>query len=132
MSTNLTSIFSDEITVHAQNRKVDKQFSGNAGSNGLTCMHLGGKGYDLVVKGTLRASGDDYDSARAALQAVLDDTVEPFLWADADTYEFRGETFENIVWLDISLLPDSRGVMFRYNSQGKMTVDFIALGKSLI
>jgi len=132
MSTDLTDIFGDEITVHAQNRKVDQQLSGNAGSHGLTSMNLGSRGYDLVVKGTLRESGESYDAARAELQAVLDDEVEPLLWADADTYEFRGETWENIIWLDIQLIPDGNGVMFHYTSAGQMTVNFIALGKALI
>lgn len=130
MATDLTGIFGSEITVFANNRQVDKQHSGNAGSNSLTSMHLGGRGYDFVVRGTLRAAGNTYDTARAALVDILDNTIEPLLWAEVDDYEFRGETFSYIDWLKIDLIPDGQGVVYHYTG-ADMLVNFIAFGRSL-
>ena len=132
MSTDLTDIFGDEIVISGKNYGVDRQQSGNAGSDGLTDMHLGSRGYAFIVKGVLRVSGETYDAAHAAMVDKIKDDIEPLLWAPADDYTFKNETFESAIWPTINFLTDNDGVMYHYTSGGDMVVNFIAYGRTLI
>jgi len=131
MSTNLTTIFGNEIKVHLQPVIIDRQYSGFPGAHGLTAMHMGSRGYPLTVTGKLASSGVNYTAARAAVRAVIDG-IEDYLFADAADYVFFGVTYYSVVWEKFQLLPDGTGKVFHYTSEGYCTADFIMLGRSLL
>lgn len=131
MATDLTDIFGSEITVHAQRRKADRQFSGFAGAHGMTSMLMGSRGSPLIVKGTIRGTGGSYSVARADADSKLD-TIESYLWEAADSYSFQGRTYLNVVWSNIEIIPDSNGLAYHYTSAGDVLVHFMITGISLI
>ena len=131
MATELANIFGDEITVHAQRRKADRQFSGFAGAHGLTSMLMGSRGTPLVVKGTVRGTGSSYSAARDSADSKLA-VLENLLWEQADSYSFKGRTYYYVVWTKITIVPDNNGVAYHQTSVGNVLVRFIAIGISLI
>jgi len=131
MSTALTTIFGNEIKVTAQPRIAVKQYAGFPGAHGLTGMHLGTRGYPVIIRGTLAESGESYSAARASLQSTIDD-IETYLWAAAATYTFMGCTYSNVVFDKFQLVPDSRGVSIHWTSEGYATCQFIMYARSLL
>ncbi len=130
MATALTSIFGSEITVHRTGRVNNRQYSGFAGANGVTAMHLGTRGYSLVVRGTIRASSVDYSTARAAVQAAFD-AIEAYLSAAAADYTHAGVTYYAILWDRIEpLLAGDDKAFFWTGSQ--VVLKFVAQGRSLL
>ena len=131
MATAFTTIFGDEIIVSAQPRRAQKQRTGYPGSHGLTSMSLGTRGRPMVITGRLRATGTDYSNARSNLQTTIE-TIEAYLWADAADYTFKGDTYSNVEFDKFQLVPDSRGKIFHFNSEGEVFADFVCLLTILI
>jgi hypothetical protein len=129
---NLTSIFGNEITVYRTALQVDREYTGFAGAEGLSCMFLGTRGYGIVVTGILRAngSGSSYQNARSAMaDKILD--LENWLVSDDRDYKFNNEYFGNVVWEKIDLIPNNRGTLFLFTANKEMIVNFVAYGRSL-
>jgi len=130
MATDLTSIFGSELIVSIGAYQVDRQYSGFAGADGLTSMHLGGRGSMLVVRGRLRST-NGYDTARAAVAAAFA-ALKALTYSEAADYSFKGETFLSIVWEKIEPIPNNRGQIYLWTSAGQVILDFIAYGRALI
>ena len=130
MAVDLTTIFGAEINVYCQPRMVERQYVGFTGAHGILAMHLGTRGRQLVVTGTLRAYGVTYAAARALLQIAID-TIEPYLWTDPADYSFYGVTYVMVVWDKFQLVPDSDGKVFHWVVPGWVTCKFTAHGRSL-
>ena len=131
MATAFTTIFGDEIIVSAQPRRAQKQRTGFPGAHGLVGMHMGTRGRPMVITGRLRETGTDYSDARSTLQTTIND-IEEYLLADAADYTFKGETYSNVEFDKLQLVPDSKGKIFHFNSVGEVFVDFICLLTILI
>ena len=131
MAINLTTIFGSEINVYIQPRQSERQYAGFPGSHGVVTMHLGTRGRQLVISGTLRATGANYSVARAALQAAID-SIESYLWAYAADYSFAGTVFATTVFDKFQLVPDSKGKVFRLTREGWVTCNFTMYGRSLV
>ncbi len=130
MATDLIDILGSEITAYAQNRIADREFSGYAGSHGLTSMLLGSRGKEIVVRGIVRGSGRDYISARADAVKKMDE-IEALQWQQAADYYLKGENYHTVVWVKVEKIPDSNGVVYRQNSKGTVLVQFVLSGRSL-
>ena len=110
---DLTTIYGNEISVSHDTRKPVRQYSGFAGAHGASAMHLGSRGYPIMVTGTLRvAIASTYAAARAAMEtAIL--AIEQYNWAGTDTYTFKGSSFANVVFDDaFKPVKDGNGKMF--------------------
>jgi len=131
VATALTDIFGDEICVYAQPRQVDRQYVGFPGANGLVGMHMGSRGRQLVITGRLREDGANYQAARTALQAIIDE-IEEYLNAELADYSFMGDTYEKVVFDRFNLLPDGKGKLFFMNSAGEVFVDFVCFLRQML
>ena len=92
---------------------------------------MGTRGRQLIISGTFYQAGVSYAAARAALQAAID-TIEIYLWTSEADYTYGGQTYYNVVFDKLSLVPDARGKFFHWNAGGYVTVDFICYGRCLI
>lgn len=132
MSTNLTSIFGNEITVSCGAYQVDKQYSAFAGCDGLTAMNLGGRGKTIIVRGRLRSGTvSSYADGRFDVSLAFE-VLQAILHLPADDYEFQGETFEQVVWEKIEPVVNQNGKSYHQTSAGEVIMDFIAYGRTLI
>lgn len=131
MAINLTLIFGNEISVAVNPRDTERQYAGFAGAHGIVSMFMGSHGYSIAVSGTLRASGANYAAARAALIAAIR-VIEAYQWADAADYTFFNDTYENIVWDKLQIIPDNSGKQFHYDTNGECLCRFVMPGRSLI
>jgi len=130
MAINLTTIFGNEIKVEKQPRIADRQHTGFPGAHGLTSMHLGTRGYPLVIRGNLAEYGANYQAAHSNLQSTIDD-IEAYLWAGVDDYIFMGETFYNIVFERFQLIPNARGITIHWTSKHYATCEFVCYMRAL-
>ena len=132
MATDLTTIFGNEIIVNPQSKEVDREFSGFAGSDGLTSMNLGSRGSTLIVKGIIRGTGASYAAARADALSQLA-AIEAYAAAGVADYSFKNDTYLSVVWYKIEKVPDPQsGKFFMFNSAGEVIVNFLAYGRSLV
>jgi hypothetical protein len=131
MATDLTTVFGSEIKVYAQPRIIQRQYAGYPGTHGLTGMHMGSRGYIVMVTGKLAVTGNTYALARAAMRTVIL-AIEEYLWADSDDYSFGNDTYENVVFEKFELVPDNEGKAFHITSEGYLVANFIALLRALI
>lgn len=125
MSTDLTNIFGNDINVFDGNREADREFTGFAGSHGLTSMLLGSRGADIIVRGCVRAS-------TRALAAAAIKAIEDAQWLPEDDYTFQNDTYMSIVWNKVEKIPNASGQVYLFNSAGEFVVQFIATGRMLI
>ncbi|MFA5761142.1 MAG: hypothetical protein WC877_05215 [Dehalococcoidales bacterium] len=132
MATDLTNVFGDEICVTAQPQIIHRQYIGYPGANGLTSMHLGTRGSQILITGRLRAAGNTYSLARAALKSLIRD-IEELRKPDvaADDYSFNGETFYDCVLDAFELLRDAGGKAIHFNTDKECFCDFVAVFVSL-
>jgi hypothetical protein len=132
MSTNLTSIFGDEITVSCGAYQVDRQYSGFAGADGLASINLGGRGKPIIVRGRLRSGTvSSYADGRFDVSLALE-MLQANAYLPADDYEFQGETFEQVAWEKIEPVVNQSGKSYHLTSTGEVIMDFIAYGRTLI
>lgn len=131
MSIALTSIFGSEIKVVVQPALSVRQYSGFPGAHGLTAMHLGTRGRQLTITGTLAETGVSYATARAALQAVIN-TIEAYQWSAAVDITHAGCTYYYAVFDRLRILSDAEGKAFHFTSNGYVRCDFIMYGRCLI
>lgn len=124
MAEDLNNIFGSEIKVGLQPRQADRQYAGFPGAHGVVSTHLGTRGRQLVITGTIRAA------ARVACQAAID-AIEPYLWADAADYTYKGEGYPNIVFDRFRLVPDYQGKVFHFTA-GSVFCHFVCYGRSLV
>lgn len=124
---SLNSIFGNEISVHDGHRQADREFTGFAGQHGLTCMLLGSRGADLIVRGTVRGSGGSYAAARANAASQMAD-IEALQWLDAADYSFGSDNYSDVVWNKVEKIPNSNGQVYFQTSEGEVLVQFIAHG----
>ena len=113
-----------------QPRQVDRQYVGFAGAHGLACMHLGTRGRQLIIKGRLRASGDDYAQARATMILAIG-SIEAWCNVDAIDLVYGAETYYATVFDRFELLA-RRDKWFHFTAEGYVTCDFIMYGRCLI
>ena len=76
-------------------------------------MHLGSRGYAIVVTGIKRvAISTTYAAARSALETAIF-AIGQYNWAGTDTYTFKGSTFSNVLFDDaFKPVRDGNGKMF--------------------
>lgn len=129
MATDLTTIFGNEIKVTVQPRLADKQYSGYPGAHGLTVMHLGTRGRLITISGRLRESGGSYSTARSSLQSAID-TIESYLNSAADSYSYKGDTYNYIVFESFRIL--ERGGKSVHWTGSDAVCDFIVRARQLI
>lgn len=115
MSTDLNNVFGYDITAHRQPRITEHQIVGYPGAHGVTDMFLGSRGSPFVISGRLAASGANYDAARAALDAWLED-LEALQYQPAASYTYRGKTFQYLQFLRFELVPDSAGKVYHFSN----------------
>jgi hypothetical protein len=132
---DLTYIFGNEIRVFAQPRQIDRQYVGLPGAHGLLSMHMGSRGRQIIVTGTMwglaGSNEDPYIYGRLQCQAAID-AMELYLYADAADYTFMGDTYYNIVFDKIDLIPDGQGKAFHLTAENYVTCNFIAYLRQLI
>ena len=131
MATALTTIFGSEIKVYRQSRQAERQYVGFAGAHGVTVMHMGTRGRQLVITGRLASSGANYSAARTNCQAVID-SIEAYLNEGSASYSFEGTTFNNVVFDRFELVPGFDGKAFHWTNTGYVTVDFVCYGRELL
>ena len=131
MSVNLSTIFGSEINVVVQPRDTERSYAGFPGAHGLVGMHMGSRGYPIIITGRLASSGASYQAARGNLQVVIDG-IENYLWVDAADYSFKGTTYYDVVFEKIQLVPDNAGKVFHFTSEGYVTVDFVCSLRALV
>ncbi len=131
MATALTAILGNEIKVGLRPRAADRQYVGFPGAHGLVAMHMGSRGFGLVVTGKLRATGASYSIARALLVAAIE-AIGQYLWLGAADYSFAGTTYYNVVFEDFRLIPNSRGKYFYFTSTGQVVCEFTCRLRGLI
>jgi hypothetical protein len=130
MATDLIDLLGGEIVAYAQNRISDREFSGYAGSHGLTSMLLGSRGREVVVRGIVRGEGKDYAAAREDAVNKMD-VIEALQWQQAADYYLKGENYYSVVWIKLEKVPDGNGVVYKLNSEGTVLVQFVLHGRSL-
>lgn len=131
MSTALTSIFGNDISVSWQPRQPIRRYTGYAGAHGATSMLLGSAGYPLVVTGTLRTnSGLTYAQARTAMVSAIQ-TIGTWAWAPEQTFTYGAETYDYVV-MDQFRLTDSDGKNFKYTGEGRCVCRFVCAFRSLL
>jgi len=124
MAIALTSIFGTEINVVPQPRKADRQYSAFPGVHGLTAMHLGSRGYPIIIRGTIRAATRPLlESAKAAIEA--------YQFVAAADYSFQGTTYGNVVWGPFEIETDSSGRALHFTAGGYF-YKFVCRGRSLL
>ncbi len=131
MAADLTTIFGSEIKVVAQPREAQRSLAGFPGAHGLVSMYLGTRGRSIVVTGILRAAGANYNEARANLQDAID-ALEAYQWAYATDYEFKGTTYEQVVFGRLQLLPGAGAKVFHLNAAGEVFARFTCQLRSLL
>jgi len=131
MATDLTTIFGNEINVVAQPRQAARQYTGFAGAHGVIGMLLGSHGYQIIISGTLAATGSSYNAARSTLQGIIND-IEAYQWAPYDNYSFKGTTYYYIVFDALRLITDGSGKTFHLTSDGYVTCKFVCYARALI
>ncbi|HAL45680.1 MAG: hypothetical protein A2Y12_01665 [Planctomycetes bacterium GWF2_42_9] len=124
---SLTSIFGTEISVLPGFRQADREFTGFAGQHGLTEMLLGSRGADIVVRGRLRGTGANYAAARADAMAKLT-AIEDANFLAADDYTFQSDTYYQVVWNKLEIIPNSAGQSFWFTTTSEVIVDFVCYG----
>jgi len=120
---DLNTIFGSELKVGLQPRNADRQYVGFPGAHGVTSMHLGTRGRQLVITGTIRTA------TRALCQAAVN-AIELYTWADAADYTYKGEIYSNIVFGPFRLIPD-RGKFFHFTA-GSVFCQFVMYGRSQV
>lgn len=125
MAVDLNTIFGSEIKVGLQPRQADRQYVGFPGAHGVVSTHLGTRGRQLVITGTIRAA------TRAACQTAID-AIEPYLWADSADYTYKGGTYTNIIFDRFRLVPGYQGKFFHLTVAGQVTCQFVMHGRSLV
>lgn len=128
---DLATIFGSAIKVGVQPRQSERQYAGFPGAHGVTTMAMGTRGRQLVITGTFYQNGENYAAARAALQTAID-AIEAYLYAAAADYTYGGQTYYNVVFDKLSLVPDQQGKFFHWNAGGYVTVKFVCYGRCLI
>ena len=131
MATPLRNIFGNVIKVVGQPRQIDRQYSGFPGAHGVTGMHLGSRGFQLVIAGTLGASGASYEIARTNLQTIID-AIEQYLFAPPADYSHDGTIYYYVIFDRFALLPDGQGKTFHLTSTGYVTCDYVMYARALI
>jgi hypothetical protein len=131
MSTNLTTIFGNDIKVSWQPRQPIRQVTGYAGAHGATAMLMGSVGYPLVVTGTLRTTtGLTYANARAAMVAAIQ-AISTWAWSPEQTFTYGSETYQYVVFEKLTLLDDN-GKIFHFTAAGQCIVRFVCTFRSLL
>jgi len=123
MAINLINIFGTEIKVVRQPRQIDRQYAGYAGAHGLTSMHMGTRGYQVVVTGTVRAA------TRALCQAAIDAIESYVVSTGATDYTFGGTNFPLVVF-DTPELISENGKAFHFNGLCVFAY-FVCFGRGL-
>jgi len=124
MAIELFSIFGTEIKVTAQPRTIERQYSAFPGCSGLTAMHMGARGYELVVTGVMRML------SRPALEAAVR-SVESWLFAPALDYIYYGTVHPAVLWESMELQSDD-GRSITWCFSGWYICRFIMRGRSII
>ncbi len=128
---DLATIFGSAIKVGVQPRQSERQYAGFPGAHGVTSMAMGTRGRQLIISGTFYQAGGSYAAARAALQTAID-VIETYLWAASADYTYGNETYYNVVFDKLSLVPDAQGKFFHWNAGGYVTANFVCYGRVLI
>ena len=125
MPTDLTVIFGNEICVAPQPHLIDRQYSGFPGGEGLTAMHLGSRGYQLTIQGTLRAN------SRPLLETAIA-AIANYLWYGAADYVFYSCNYYYVVFERFEIIKDNNGKAFHLVAGGQVTCKFIMHARALV
>ncbi len=124
-ATSLNTVFGNEIRVQITPRQMDREYHGIPGVNGVLSMANGTRGRRIIVTGRLRYYGANYATARNSLQATID-TLEAMQSLPAASYTYGSQTFNNVIFEKIQVIPDSSGKSIFYTRDGYAVCDFIA------
>jgi len=131
MAIALTAIFGSAIKVYSTALQFDHQETGYPGAHGITDMNLGSRGRHLFVRGTLKAAGGTYAKNRGAVSTAIA-AIETWLWSPANTFTFFNDVYYNVIFIKFEPIPDNEGKLFHLNSNGSVSVEFLATGRQLI
>jgi len=132
MATALTAILGNEIKVGLQPRAAERQYVGFPGGHGLVAMHMGSRGWGIIVTGRLRANvGGAYAAGRAALVTAIQ-AIEQYQWLGAADYTYAGTTYYNVVFENIRIVSGTDGKQFHFTSTGDVVCDFVCRLRGLV
>jgi hypothetical protein len=119
MSYSFVTVFGSEISVNPNLRRVETQYNGYAGANGVTGMRLGHRGYPVVVTGIARYTASTYAAARLGLLTAIN-TTDATHRADVENdWTYGSETYYNLVYDHMELVPfqapDGTAKTFRWS-----------------
>ena len=125
MAVDLSTIFGTEINVAFQPHYIDRQYSSFPGGEGLTAMHLGSRGYELAITGTLRAA------SRPLLETAIA-AIANYLWAGVGDYAWWGCYYYYVVFEKLEIITDANGKAFYITAAGQVTCRFKMRARALI
>jgi hypothetical protein len=105
MSYAFATVFGTEISVNPNLRRVETQYNGYAGANGVTGMRLGHRGYPLVVTGIVRYTSSTYAAARLGLLTAINSTDATYSEDVEANWTYGSETYYNLVYDHMELVP---------------------------
>jgi len=126
MATNLLTLLDIDnavVTVHPST--TERLYSGFAGSDGLVAMSLGKRGRTITIQG--RLISDNHSSYAAAREDLLSKIYDTELLSDldADDYTYKNDTYYNMIFDRLELLPSGGGQYYLYDTKGYMSCRFI-------
>jgi len=131
MATELTGLFGTDINVTCQPVRSVRNYYGFPGVHGLLSKWMGTRGQVLIVTGRIEESGQDYETARVALQDVIDE-IETCLWDEPADYTFKGYTYTDVVFDRLELIPDADGKSIHWVGQSKCVARFVCYGRVMV
>ena len=105
MSYAFVTVFGTGISVNPNLRRVETQYNGYAGANGVTGMRLGHRGYPLVVTGISRYTSSTYAAARLGLLTAINETDAAHRADVENDWTYGSEAYYNLVYDHMELVP---------------------------
>jgi len=104
MATDLATIYGTEFSLLPQPQTHERSQASYPGGDGLTSLYSGKRGLPMVVTGRLWYTNSTYNTARAALEAMIDE-INAYQSEEPADYTYRGTTYYNVVFGPLRLIP---------------------------
>jgi hypothetical protein len=126
------TIFGNSCTVVKQPADYERQYNSFPGSDGLVSIYMGKRGSAIVITGFVEGAGTGYNGARANANSKIEN-LESWCSSLPANYTYRGQTFYDVVFEKLQLIPDPRsGIVYNYiKRNGNIKVNFIMYARSL-
>ncbi len=106
MSYDLKEVFGPEISVQDGYSRYQMQYSGYAGANGLTCMNLGHRGYDMIVSGIVRGTNfNSYEAYRVSALDFINGIIHDANYKQANTWTYNDISYVDCVFDHMEIIP---------------------------